>query len=405
MLLLFPPPNIPSAHTLATPQLRPPTPPTTHSEGDKGDNFYVVERGTFVATKATGGGGGGGATPTQPTTVATYAHLGAFGELALLHGTPRAATVTAATAGTLWAVARPAFAATLHAASAARRAAVATALDGAALLAGLDPDARASVADCVTPVDVAEGEAVVSQGDLLSSDGGRMYIVAAGTLECVRVLPDGVTKAVTRVASGGWFGEVGLLGGGGGGATRAATVRAVDGPARLLALTRDAFERVAGPAAGLLADRMAEYGVWSGRRRPRRWRRPRAARTRPRPTRTAPTRPWWLKMLLLLLPLWLWCRRRPRGRLRRPPRRSPPPRCPPRRPPAPSRRPLAPPPTHPRRRGLPRGGGGGAPRRGTGAGARERMRGRGLLLMVVCEREEKKNMCDDNKTKTGLGRS
>ena len=254
---------------LFTRSLHCPTPPTlhhTHSEGDEGDNFYVVERGTFVATKATGGAGGGGgggasATPPTRTTVATYAHSGAFGELALLHGTPRAATVTAATAGTLWAVARPSFAATLHAASAARRTAVATALDGAPLLAGMDPDARAAVADCVTPVDVAEGEAVVSQGDLLSADGGRMYIVAAGTLECVRVLPDGVTKAVTRVAPGGWFGEVGLLGSGGRGATRAATVRAVDGPARLLALSRDAFERVAGPAAGLLADRVAEYGV------------------------------------------------------------------------------------------------------------------------------------------------
>ncbi|EFN54600.1 hypothetical protein CHLNCDRAFT_135081 [Chlorella variabilis] len=56
-------------------------------EGEEADNFYVIESGTFAASKAGADGG-------PPEWVTTYEGKGAFGELALMYNCPRAATVT-----------------------------------------------------------------------------------------------------------------------------------------------------------------------------------------------------------------------------------------------------------------------------------------------------------------------
>ena len=65
-------------------------------QGDEGDNFYVVDTGRFEVyvgdKKVTEVGPGGG-----------------FGELSLLYGQPRAATVTAATDAIVWSVDRLTF--------------------------------------------------------------------------------------------------------------------------------------------------------------------------------------------------------------------------------------------------------------------------------------------------------
>jgi CRP-like cAMP-binding protein len=61
-------------------------------EGEEADNFYVIESGTFAATKAAGGESGGADGSVE--WVATYEGHGAFGELALMYNCPRAATVT-----------------------------------------------------------------------------------------------------------------------------------------------------------------------------------------------------------------------------------------------------------------------------------------------------------------------
>jgi hypothetical protein len=66
-------------------------------QGDPADRFYMIESGTFVVTQRS--------TPSRPETV--LRRLGAdevFGELGLLRGSPRSATVTAETDGTLLAL-------------------------------------------------------------------------------------------------------------------------------------------------------------------------------------------------------------------------------------------------------------------------------------------------------------
>jgi len=70
---------------------------TVVRQGDPADRFYMIESGTFVVTQRS--------TPSGPETV--LRRLGAdevFGELGLLRGSPRSATVTAETDGTLLAL-------------------------------------------------------------------------------------------------------------------------------------------------------------------------------------------------------------------------------------------------------------------------------------------------------------
>ena len=67
--------------------------------GDPGDNFYVVTEGCLAAYIAAAGD--------EP--IQEYRAGDTFGELALLHGSLRAASVRASTACVLWALDRRAF--------------------------------------------------------------------------------------------------------------------------------------------------------------------------------------------------------------------------------------------------------------------------------------------------------
>lgn len=65
-------------------------------QGDEADRFYVIVDGTFEVTQTRAGG--------TPTTLRTMGEGEVFGEIGLLTGVPRTATVKAATPGTLLAL-------------------------------------------------------------------------------------------------------------------------------------------------------------------------------------------------------------------------------------------------------------------------------------------------------------
>lgn len=223
-------------------------------------------------------------------TLATYDSEGSFGELALLYGSRRAATVVAETSGVIWALDRASFAAAVHGAAARRHKAVAAALAASPLFAALDDDAVAAVADCVRPEEFRAGDVIVAAGEHVT-DSSKFYLVEAGEVECSRrlaaVCAAAAAAAGSRAAAswspspsasssatfsrvvvkpGGWFGEVGLLGAASGGAesgsqtVRAADVVALSPSVRVLSLGRDAFSRLAGgAAAAAIAERLREY--------------------------------------------------------------------------------------------------------------------------------------------------
>jgi cAMP-dependent protein kinase regulator len=93
-------------------------------QGDDGDNFYVIERwektlvctwlqtfltdpymycsGTYLTFVK-------GENDAEPRQVYKYENSGSFGELALMYNMPRAATIQAASSGSLWAMDRQTF--------------------------------------------------------------------------------------------------------------------------------------------------------------------------------------------------------------------------------------------------------------------------------------------------------
>jgi len=72
------------------------------TQGEDGDNLYVVESGVLSCSKLFKGN-------SEPTFLKEYQPGEAFGELALLYNAPRAATITAKIDAELWALDRRTF--------------------------------------------------------------------------------------------------------------------------------------------------------------------------------------------------------------------------------------------------------------------------------------------------------
>lgn len=98
------------------------------AQGEQGDYFYIVERGEFRFSVEGEG------------PVGMCRDGASFGELALLYGSPRAATVTARTAATVWRLGRVVFRATVAHATSRSKGATLEALKGVELLEGLSDD-------------------------------------------------------------------------------------------------------------------------------------------------------------------------------------------------------------------------------------------------------------------------
>lgn len=98
----------------------------------------------------------------------------------------------------------------------------------------LSPEARQTLAERARFLEYGPGQAVVRQGE----QGDTLYLVARGELR-VHVRMDHVEKEVARLARGALFGEMSVLTG----EPRTATVISL-GDSGLLALDRDAFERI-----------------------------------------------------------------------------------------------------------------------------------------------------------------
>jgi len=195
-------------------------------QGDPGDAFYVVRRGTFEAFRRHEAGD-------QQLTLVGRGE--GFGELALLAGTPRAASVRALVEGEVVAVDKGAFERALMGrmtiADNLRDAAVhATLLRTLPIFGRLDEADLAVVARGAAWRSVRQGEPIVTQGHA----GASFFVVINGQFE---VLQDRRPRG--RLQPGDYFGEIALLTD----SVRTATVRAVT-PGRLLEVDRDAFERI-----------------------------------------------------------------------------------------------------------------------------------------------------------------
>ncbi|KAI6189111.1 CAMP-dependent protein kinase [Aphelenchoides besseyi] len=225
--------------------------------GEDGDNFYVIDSGAvdvFVNGQY----------------CLTINEGGSFGELALIYGTPRAATVVAKSdVVKLWAIDRLTYRAILMGSTMRKRKLYDEFLSKVQILctflafqitnqrnvsADLDKWERANVADALERCDFEPGTHVVEQGQ----PGDEFFIIVDGQAQVLQKRSDEAPfEIVGNLEPSDYFGEIALLLD----RPRAATVVAKT-PLKCVKLDRARFERVMGPVREILKRDVSNYNSY-----------------------------------------------------------------------------------------------------------------------------------------------
>ncbi|KAI0594657.1 regulatory subunit of protein kinase A [Biscogniauxia sp. FL1348] len=221
------------------------------TQGDAGDYFYIVEKGSFDVYVNPSGA-------LQPgpegmgNRVGTIQAGGSFGELALMYNAPRAATVVSAEQGcTLWALDRVTFRRILMESTFARRRLHESFLEEVPLLSSLTPYERSKIADALETLKFPAGHTIIRQGDI----GQSFFLLESGEADAYI---DNKPQSVRHYRKGDFFGELALLND----APRAASVVSTT-EVKVATLGKRAFARLLGPVEGIM--RRTKYvGVKSG---------------------------------------------------------------------------------------------------------------------------------------------
>lgn len=205
-------------------------------QGDPGDFFYIVESGEYSVTVALDGG--------PPVEVMHYSTRGGtnpcFGELAILHQKPRSATITCSVAGSLWAIDRRTFRATLMKSASHT---LSKTLRSVQILKSLSVNQVQRLEEVLTEVSYADGDYVIRQGEYTDT----FYVIVEGTVAVTKREGARAKEAELTSFSAGYFGERALIEN----EPRAANVIA-RGPLKCLCIGRDGFEEVLGPLQSII---------------------------------------------------------------------------------------------------------------------------------------------------------
>ncbi|XP_064634517.1 cAMP-dependent protein kinase regulatory subunit-like isoform X2 [Lineus longissimus] len=207
-------------------------------QGDEGDNFYVIDQGevdVYVNNEF----------------AICIGEAGSFGELALIYGTPRAATVKAKCDVKLWGIDRDSYRRILMGSTIRKRKMYEEFLAKVSILESLDKWERLTVADALEPALFEDNAEIVRQGE----PGDDFFIITEG---CAAVLQrkseNEEPVEVGKLGPSDYFGEIALLLD----RPRAATVVA-RGPLKTVKMDRQRFERVLGPCSDILKRNIAQY--------------------------------------------------------------------------------------------------------------------------------------------------
>jgi len=214
-------------------------------QGDEGDNFYIIDSGE-VEVYVNG------------EKVVAIGEGGSFGELALIYGTPRAATVKASSSTDvkLWGIDRDSYRRILMGSTIRKRKMYEEFLSKVSILENLDKWERLTVADSLEAVSFEDESVVVKQGD----QGNDFFIIVEGTAIVTQYRNDESEQEpveVGRLGPSDYFGEIALILD----RPRAATVTA-RGPLKCVKLDRARFERVLGPCSEILKRNIQQYNSY-----------------------------------------------------------------------------------------------------------------------------------------------
>ncbi|XP_050929213.1 endoplasmin [Lates calcarifer] len=216
-------------------------------QDDDGDNFYVIESGTFnIFVKVDG----------TEKLVGCYDNRGSFGELALMYNTPRAATIIAISPGALWCLDRLTFRRIIVKNNAKKRKLYEAFIETLPLLTSLELSERMKVVDVLSTKVYNDSQQIIAQGDLADC----FYIVESGqvriTMKRSRTKKDQEEEEVdiATCSRGQYFGELALVTN----KPRAASAYAV-GSVKCLVMDVKAFERLLGPCMDIMKRNIANY--------------------------------------------------------------------------------------------------------------------------------------------------
>lgn len=217
---------------------------TIIQQGDEGDNFYVIDSGDvdIIVNEAY---------------VGSLSEGRSFGELALIYGTPRAATIIAKSDKVkLFGLDRNTYRRILMGSTIRKRKRYEEFLSKVPLLESLDKWERLTIADALEPVSFDQGQVVITQGDR----GEDFYIITEGSAVVKQIPPDSVDQTAIEVGNlgpGTYFGEISLILD----KPRAATVEAQGGVLKCVRLDRQRFERLLGPLKEILTRNIKQYNT------------------------------------------------------------------------------------------------------------------------------------------------
>lgn len=209
-------------------------------QGDPGNFFYVIDNGEVEVL-------------VNESVVALISEWGTFGELALIHGRPRQATVVAKTDTLkLWAIDRDTYRKILMSLQQQKREKYDDFLSKVRILDNLQDWERLTVADALESVSFEAGDDIVQEGET----GNEFFIVIDGSADVTQKMKNGSIKKVGQLGPSDYFGELALILD----RPRAATVTAKSF-LKCVKLDRSRFERVMGPVMDILkrTDYYKEY--------------------------------------------------------------------------------------------------------------------------------------------------
>ncbi len=163
-------------------------------QGGVGDFFYIVEVGTLDVFVSRNGA--------PAVKVTDYASGGSFGELALMYNAPRAATVTATSDCTLWALDRVTFRRILMDSTARKRRMYEAFLEEVPLLSSLEPYERHKISDALESIVFVDGDVVIRQGE----PGNNFYIIESGDARVLQKDESGTEQEIALLKKGDYFG-------------------------------------------------------------------------------------------------------------------------------------------------------------------------------------------------------
>jgi len=213
------------------------------TQGEEGDNFYIVDEGTFDVFVQRG--------DHPPGKVCEYGPGAMFGELALMYHAPRAATVRATSNARLWALDRESFQMMLCTAENLKKSQYEEFLANIEIFRHMTKYELARLSDMLETELFESGEDIVKQGD----EGNYFYIVEDGEAVAYINGDKGEVEVKVYKTPGEFFGEVALITN----AARRATVRAAGEGCSVLSVSREDFDRVLGPIKDILEANIDAY--------------------------------------------------------------------------------------------------------------------------------------------------